>query len=79
MHWCPKNHMAESKCFENPPLVLTDLIQTVMWPIRHQRYIPPISIFFCKYNVSEVIQPGAQMTKNFANTLIYSFKYAYSK
>ena len=35
-HCCPKDHMAESKYSEKPPLVLTNLIQIVMWPISHQ-------------------------------------------
>ena len=37
IHWCSKDHMAESKYSEKPPLVLTNLIQTVMWPIRYQK------------------------------------------
>ena len=36
MHWCPNEHIVESKHSENPPLVLTNLIQVIMWHIRHQ-------------------------------------------
>ena len=35
-HRCPKDHMPEIKYSERPPLSLTNLVQIVVWSVRHQ-------------------------------------------
>ena len=59
---CPKDHMTESKYSKRSPLLSTNLVQIVMWSVRHQEIDDQSSYFFYGCNFSEVIWHSVQMT-----------------